>query len=69
MIFASFVRKREHVEDIRKALGDSEIGKTMKIIAKIENLEGVQHFDEILDGEYKCAHIKIYLAHIKLLHL
>jgi pyruvate kinase len=47
LIFASFVRKREHVLDIRKALGEK--GKKVQIISKIENLEGIQNFDEILE--------------------
>lgn len=44
LIFASFVRKGSHVEDIRTALGTH----SAKVISKIENLEGVQNFDEIL---------------------
>ena len=46
LIFASFVRKGAHVEEIRAALG--ERGAATKIVSKIENLEGVQLFDEIL---------------------
>ena len=44
MVFASFVRKGEHVDDVRAALG----GHPARVISKIENLEGVQNFDDIL---------------------
>ena len=47
LIFASFVRKGEHVAELRDALGEK--GKGIGIISKIENLEGVQNFDEILE--------------------
>ncbi|KAI5478341.1 hypothetical protein MNV49_005192 [Pseudohyphozyma bogoriensis] len=46
MIFASFIRRGQDVKDIRAHLG--EAGKTIKIIVKIENLQGVANFDEIL---------------------
>jgi pyruvate kinase len=46
MIFASFIRRGQDVKDIRAHLG--EAGKNIKIIVKIENLQGVQNFDEIL---------------------
>eukprot|EP00184_Porphyridium_aerugineum_P007901 CAMPEP_0184691768 /NCGR_PEP_ID=MMETSP0313-20130426/506_1 /TAXON_ID=2792 /ORGANISM="Porphyridium aerugineum, Strain SAG 1380-2" /LENGTH=505 /DNA_ID=CAMNT_0027149529 /DNA_START=112 /DNA_END=1629 /DNA_ORIENTATION=+ len=46
MIFASFVRRGEQVEEIRQVLGDK--GKHIKIFSKIENQEGLDNFDDIL---------------------
>mmetsp|Transcript_14377 Transcript_14377/g.22336 ORF Transcript_14377/g.22336 Transcript_14377/m.22336 type:complete len:221 (-) Transcript_14377:196-858(-) len=42
----SLVRRGEDVEKLREALGDH--GNNMKIIAKIENEEGIENFDDIL---------------------
>ena len=45
-IAASFVRKASDILFIRQVLGEK--GKHVKIIAKIENQEGLQNYDEIL---------------------
>eukprot|EP00050_Salpingoeca_kvevrii_P005881 m.286160 g.286160 ORF g.286160 m.286160 type:complete len:515 (+) comp11527_c0_seq1:4239-5783(+) len=47
MVFASFIRKRQDVLDIRAALGEE--GANVLIISKIENHQGIQNFDEILE--------------------
>ena len=47
-IAASFVRTAEDVRDMRKYL-DYYGGHDIKIISKIENSEGIEHFDEILE--------------------
>lgn len=46
LIAASFVRKAADIETIRDVLGPR--GSHVKIIAKIENQEGLQNYDEIL---------------------
>lgn len=46
MIAASFVRKGSDIDTIRGVLGDQ--GSHIKIIAKIENQEGLENFDDIL---------------------
>lgn len=45
-IAASFVRKGSDVRKIREVLGEQ--GQGIKIISKIENLEGLQNYDDIL---------------------
>ncbi|MCL2513783.1 MAG: pyruvate kinase, partial [Oscillospiraceae bacterium] len=46
-ISASFVRRKEDVTAMRKFL-DYHGGQRIRIIAKIENIEGIENFDEIL---------------------
>ena len=46
-IAASFVRNKNDIIDLRKFL-DYHGGHNIKIIAKIENMSGVENFDEIL---------------------
>ena len=45
-IAASFVRKASDIDFIREVLGTE--GKSIKIISKIENQEGLENYDEIL---------------------
>lgn len=47
MIAASFVRSKEHVEVIKLLCMECNKPETL-VIAKIENYEGVEHFDEIV---------------------
>ena len=47
-VFASFVRRAEDVYALRQLLADNN-NTHMKIIAKIENQEGVDNMDEIID--------------------
>jgi pyruvate kinase len=46
MIFASFIRRGQDIRDIREILGED--GAYIKIIAKIENRQGLNNFAEIL---------------------
>lgn len=46
-IAASFVRKASDVVKIREVLGEK--GKGIKVICKIENQEGMENYDEILE--------------------
>lgn len=46
-IAASFVRKASDIDFIRQVLGEK--GKHIKIIAKIENQEGLENYDAILE--------------------
>jgi pyruvate kinase len=46
-IAASFVRKGSDIDNIRNILGEE--GSAIQIISKIENQEGIQNFEEILE--------------------
>ena len=46
-IAASFVRKGSDVVEVRRALGEE--GKFIRVIAKVENEEGLKNFDDILE--------------------
>ena len=48
-IAASFIRKAEDVKNIKKVLKDNG-GEYIKVISKIENREGIENFDEILEA-------------------
>lgn len=46
MVFASFIRRGDDIKAIREVLGED--GKEIQIIAKIENQQGLNNFNEIL---------------------
>jgi len=46
MVFASFIRNKQGVEDIRAILGEK--GKNIWIIPKIENQQGIKNLSEII---------------------
>ena len=49
-IAASFVRRKEDVYDIRKILDEYDTSGKIKIIAKIENTEGLKKMNEIIEA-------------------
>lgn len=46
MIFASFIRDANALDEIRAVLGEK--GRRIKVISKIENKQGVANADEII---------------------
>lgn len=48
MIFASFIRKAADVQSIREVVGEE--GAHIKVISKIENKEGIDNIDEIIEA-------------------
>lgn len=48
-VAASFARSREDVEAMRQFLDEND-GRHVRIIAKIENAQGVEHIDEIIQA-------------------
>jgi pyruvate kinase len=69
-IAASFVRTGQDVRNLKKLLNDNG-GEEIKIISKIENQEGLENFDEILQetdavmvarGDVRAPYLYLYLA-------
>ena len=50
MVAISLVRQAENIETVRQVLDATEAGRRIKVIAKIENAEGLNNFDEILEA-------------------
>ena len=48
MVCVSFIRKPEDIEEVREVMGSK--GAHVKIIAKIENQEGLRNFEQILEA-------------------
>ena len=70
-IAASFVRKAADVTNLRKLLAENN-GQEIKIICKIENQEGLENYDAILqatDGTFACIRAYVLFAQVSLLLL
>ena len=48
MVAISLVRSAENIETVKDSLRGDQRGEKLKIFAKIENLEGLNNFEEIL---------------------
>ena len=48
MVCVSFIRKPEDIEEVREVMGSK--GAHVKIIAKIENQEGLRNYEQILEA-------------------
>lgn len=45
----SFTRNKDDIDQVRKVL-DENGGKDIKIITKVENVEGLEHMEEIVEN-------------------
>lgn len=50
MVAISLVRTADNIETVRDSLRSDTRGQNIKIIAKIENLEGLRNYQEILNA-------------------
>lgn len=66
-ISVSFVRKGEDIEYVRDLLCPR--GEHIKIIAKIENLEGMENFEDILKHSDGIMVARYLFAYSKWIHL
>ena len=48
MVAISLVRSAENIESVKQSLKTSEHGQKIKVFAKIENIEGLNNYEEIL---------------------
>ena len=57
---ASFARTKEDILEVRKILNAK--GSNMKIIAKIENMQGIENVEEILEFADGIMVARVYLS-------